>query len=461
MSDELVDIENQTTILEDLYYAMRSFLTKERPTASVGGTAHPASDFLYVPDPDKPSTWKLPVFDLAHMRAAAEALTGGFRGNKVSMPSSAIASCKRKLRGMFSKMGEKAPDSLNKENGLMIWKEKDGTYRWFAMFSNNFRDEDNPPEIISKESHLAFNQAVEAGKLPYPELWHWHVKGSKWGVADWLNFDESTGIEMASGYVLKGHEAEAESLSDTFEPIGVSHGMPPQYVQYSKEDSSIITRHITTEISDLPLWAAANKLTSFVVLKENEDMAIPDKKREYLTEHGVTEEGLQEIEALNERLGKEAKETGLESKEKEPVAEKTETPVAETPVEEEKKETTPVAQTPVYATNQEVADAIVLATKAITDIFEAKFKEMQDSFATRLEEVKSKEQNLGTIPTASLAALVAQGMRSIGTKETQVNKNSALAKSAPEETPAADEPKSVVNTGNPAFDGSISRIIGK
>jgi len=42
----------------------------DTPTASVDGHEHPASDFAYVPDPSKPSTWKLPIFDANHVRNA-------------------------------------------------------------------------------------------------------------------------------------------------------------------------------------------------------------------------------------------------------------------------------------------------------------------------------------------------------------------------------------------------------
>lgn len=456
MSDELenIELENQSTIAEDLYWAIKTFFSKERPTASVGGESHPASDFLYVPDPSKPSTWKLPVFDESHMAAAAAALGSGFRGKKVSMPASAIAACKRKLRGMYRSMGKTMPDSLKENSGLMLWKDKDGTYRWFAFHTNNFRDDDNPSEILAKEAHLAFNDAVEKGLEPYPELWHWHVKGSAWGKADWLHFDEDTGMEMASGYVLPGHEKEAEALADTDELIGVSHGMPSESITRSKEDNSIITRYTTREISDLPLWAAANKLTSFVVLKE-QDMTIPDKKREYLTEHGVSEDQMAAIEELNKELGKEAKEAGLESKEAGTVEETPtqETPTTETPVVVEKKET----ETPVYATNQEVADAIVAVTKSLTEMFEAKFKELQDA----MTELKSKEVSPDPTPTASLAALIAQKMRATDAPANVVNKNTKFAKSGPEETVSEKDQKPVVSTGNPIMDATISRIVGK
>jgi hypothetical protein len=41
-----------------------------KKTASVGGVEHPMEDFAYHPDPDKPSTWKFPIFDAAHVRNA-------------------------------------------------------------------------------------------------------------------------------------------------------------------------------------------------------------------------------------------------------------------------------------------------------------------------------------------------------------------------------------------------------
>jgi hypothetical protein len=46
-------------------------LRKNGATQSVGGKPHPASDFAYVPDPAKASTWKYPIFDASHVRNAA------------------------------------------------------------------------------------------------------------------------------------------------------------------------------------------------------------------------------------------------------------------------------------------------------------------------------------------------------------------------------------------------------
>lgn len=50
------------------------------------GEAHPASDFAYVPDPEKPSTWKLPIFNMRHVGGALAAMTSDYRGTPVEIP---------------------------------------------------------------------------------------------------------------------------------------------------------------------------------------------------------------------------------------------------------------------------------------------------------------------------------------------------------------------------------------
>lgn len=71
------------------------------PTKTVDGESFPAAAFAYVPDPDKPSSWKLRLFDtpadvgagrpsITLTAAAAMALSPtGFRGNRVDLPAGA------------------------------------------------------------------------------------------------------------------------------------------------------------------------------------------------------------------------------------------------------------------------------------------------------------------------------------------------------------------------------------
>lgn len=82
----------------------------ETPKKSEGGKMFPASDYAYVPDRTKPSTWKLRLTstpggepDPRIVGAAAAALGPGFRGNKVSIPSGDRAAVVARVRRAWLK----------------------------------------------------------------------------------------------------------------------------------------------------------------------------------------------------------------------------------------------------------------------------------------------------------------------------------------------------------------------
>lgn len=85
-------------------------------TKTVGGRAYPASDFAFVPDPEKPSTWKLPIFDGSHVSAAVAALGKGFRGKKVSIPEADRGKVLTAVRAAYREHfpDKDLPDVLNK-----------------------------------------------------------------------------------------------------------------------------------------------------------------------------------------------------------------------------------------------------------------------------------------------------------------------------------------------------------
>lgn len=64
------DARNATSSLQLEAPQHMADLETKKLTASVDGKEHPASDFAFVPDPEKPSTWKLPIFDASHVRNA-------------------------------------------------------------------------------------------------------------------------------------------------------------------------------------------------------------------------------------------------------------------------------------------------------------------------------------------------------------------------------------------------------
>lgn len=92
-------------------------------TKTENGVEFPAAAYAYVGDPEKTDTWKLRLWEspetkvtVAQLgRAAAAFSAGGFRGNKVEIPSADVAGVKAKIRAEYKKLGvkpEDIPDSL-------------------------------------------------------------------------------------------------------------------------------------------------------------------------------------------------------------------------------------------------------------------------------------------------------------------------------------------------------------
>lgn len=96
-----------------------------------GGKVFPASDYAYVPDPEKPSTWKLRLTstpgggpDPRIVGAAVAALGPGFRGNKVQLPSNNLAAVKKKVKSAWlkanpDKSSEDLPEILKLQEETM------------------------------------------------------------------------------------------------------------------------------------------------------------------------------------------------------------------------------------------------------------------------------------------------------------------------------------------------------
>jgi GNAT superfamily N-acetyltransferase len=326
-------------------------------------------------------------------------------------------------------------------NAFMVWKEAGGGYRWFAVYSNKFRDEDYPPEILSSDAHIAYVDKVDKGLLPFPVLLHYHVPGTRWGVSDWLAFDEMTGFSMASGTVDKGHEQEAEAVAASASPLAVSHGM--EVMARNDKDRSIIEEYASYEISDLPLEAAANKLTGFTVMEDT--MGIPQQKKDYLRKVGLDDEAISKIEADLDAKAGTAKDAGLEFKEEQ-----------KPPVEPEAKKEEPKAEpepepepTPAFVTRDEMTSAIAEAQKplleAVTTLTGAMTKMLKS------EEQRIAEKAADT-PALSIASLIMGQKSAIGKDATRLTVDQmALAKDKPSETKDVE-----VRTGIPFIDAMMA-----
>jgi DNA replication protein DnaD len=411
---------------------------KARPMKTVDGKKYPSSDFLVVEDSQSPSTWHLqvrrngtPNRGLAAAAWAALFAPGGHRGNKYAGPGKASAA--KKLRALYKAQGWETP-STGKETGLMVWKEADGGYRWLARYSNNFRDEDNPPEIIAAKSHQRFASMVDKGQVPLPELWLWHVPGWRWGKAAWAAYDD-TGFALAGGKVDKDKGPLAETIM-AIDPelIRVSHGMPKSSIKRDPDDPTIIVEHVTREISPLPAWAAANSRTGFIMSKEA-TMAIPDEKRKTLQdEWGLPTELLDSLEAANAADAEEAKEAGIETKDKD-----TEEPAQDQPAAEQ--ETKPLTREELGEVVATIGQSLNVLTQQVQAVM-GEVKELKETKAAEDEE--------------TLSDLF---QRAIGHEQARLDGRSSLAKSKPRETEAPEETQPIIQTGQPLVDGIVNDLV--
>lgn len=347
-----------------------------------------------------------------------------------------------------SKVPENLADTLPKEhkedkNEFLVFKSQDGKWRWFAIYSNMYRDNDHPSEIISSKSHRAFTSLVDKGQFDYPELWHWHIEGSAWGKADWLAYAD--GFAMAAGYVYDGFEFAAKSLAEYDGDIRVSHGMPMANIVRDKNDPSIIVFHVTKEISPLPGWAAANKWTGFKLLKEADSMPIPDEKKEYLRTLGYSDDLIAQIEGGLQKTASALDQAGVESKEateaepEEPEMSEDETEEPDTDEFEDEAEET--EDDKEISLKKEIAEVISNALAPMIQVLNAQSeslakqaeeiaslrKDMSDLQATDAEKIAGLKENT---PTRSLNEMIGANLFGASSR---VDGRSKLANDGPKE----------------------------
>jgi hypothetical protein len=357
---------------------------------------------------------------------------------------------------------EKEEPVAKKKGDFLLFKDVDERLRFVVRYSNNFRDDDYPvKEIISENSHRRFVSMVDKGMYPMPELQLWHVPEWKFGEADWLAYDDS-GFAMASGLIDKGKEHIAKWVADQ-EGVRTSHGMPPESIVRDPEEPTVIIEHQTEEISPLPAWAAANKMTGFYILdneSKEKGMAIPENKISDLMEKWKADpEILDQLQKENEQDALRANSEGIESKEvsepeqKEPEAVEAETETKELPVEEEKAEEESQADEDAEVANkeagdsptrEEIAEAVVAAIRPLVETH----RKMADEIAEMKKEIShlkdSDEQKIAEVvketPVASVSALIANRLSVTNTKETEVDGRTSLAKSRPSAAEEQDVP---------------------
>lgn len=350
-------------------------------------------------------------------------------------------------------------ESEKSTSTFMVFKEGD-EYRFVTTYSNNIRDTDNPPEIISAKSHERFEAMVDKGKVPLPEVWLWHTEDWHIGQTDVITYDKENGIAIAAGHFFPEASDIAEAIYQNQEHWGVSHGMPSDSIVRNQKDRTIIEQHITKEISPLPRYAAANKWAEWTILKEK-IMTISQEKKDKLAEFGVNNNMLSGIEANNQEVSKQADELNLERKEETPLDESTK---EETPVDEKKEDT---KDTSVFSKEQaeELGDVFKILSEKITKSVLEQVKEVLAPIAEKLDAdektlEKEFEDRIKSTPPASLQAWIYGDdinlKSATDASETKVDGRTTLGKDSPSET---DEKEFVMNSGDGFADSLMTRIV--
>jgi len=249
--------------------------------------------------------------------------------------------------------------------------------------------------------------------------------------------------------------------------------MPIQWIRRDETDPTVITMHVTQEISPLPLSAAANKLTTFFV-KENEEMPLSKQKREYLVSVGYSDSDIDNLEGRLKETADAASAAGIESKEQSPAedtdaetvpaapaTDETEVPVAEATEPEAvdagnddaEPDTVPVGKSNEIPSEAPITRGeIAQALKAIGDLFANRLDSVDTAVAALVTEVKSlKEEDAVKVAKAaevSPAMSITDLLAGMFSKEAVVDGRTQLAKQKPAE-PKSDAP---VVTGLPYID---------
>lgn len=175
--------------------------------------------------------------------------------------------------------------------------------RWVGWWTNNFEDREG--EIFTEKAIDDFIASVKSGLVEYPELWFWHIEGTKHGKADGLwrlgHFALATGTFDSTPMAQ-----QFKAYYQTVDHYGMSHGY--EYFR-SQKSGRFYNQFKTRELSPLRNQAAANDLTYWEV----KQMQISAQAQKEL-EAALGAEQAKAIIAAAEARNKEAEATGRDYK---------------------------------------------------------------------------------------------------------------------------------------------------
>lgn len=142
-------------------------------------------------------------------------------------------------------------------SGFKVYQTEDGA-RWVGWWTNNFVDKEG--EVFSLKAIDDYVDRVRAGLTPYPELWAYHVPGSKHGEAQFVG--RIGHYAIAAGTF--DDDALGQRAADVYTRSGKKYAMSHGFTYPTTElVDGVFHQFNTFEISTLPAKAAANPYTAF------------------------------------------------------------------------------------------------------------------------------------------------------------------------------------------------------
>lgn len=176
--------------------------------------------------------------------------------------------------------------------------------KWIGFFTNNL--EDLTKETFAASSHDLLISWLDKGLVPYPELWWYHIPGTKHGQCTWMGRHKH--IMIAAGTFDDTPVAQAFMKAYEKNPQKMSHGF--LYPTAAKQHG-VYYAYVPYEISPLPLGTEANPITGF--LSGGKEM-IPESKltalQDFLKAPGIVEEIMKQADAMSQK----ADQQGIASK---------------------------------------------------------------------------------------------------------------------------------------------------
>lgn len=196
-------------------------------------------------------------------------------------------------------------DNSSADDAFSVFKGTDGKFYWIARHTNAYEDRDH--EILAEKAHEDYIRRLDMKLVPMPELWAWHMKGSRHGQADTVfgigkivvsigHFDDTPEAQKALGYYRKNAKN-----------IKLSHGFTAPIWAFK---DGVYSVYNTFEISTLPDGAESNPFTSFEQVKAMQ----PNPEKIKFAETLFGKDKAAQIVADTEKIDKSVSELGVKYK---------------------------------------------------------------------------------------------------------------------------------------------------